>query len=55
MGYLCPSAVAGLVLLQAPRESSLVLPGQLSVNWIWGAPAPLAARTNSTLLFQFSF
>ena len=54
MGYLCPSAVAGLLPLQVPRESSLSFPGQLFVNPVWGASAPLATKSISTLLLQFS-
>ena len=66
MGYMCPSVVAGLLLLQVPREASSLL-GQLvvmlscmwllwslqSLYWAWGAPAQLAARSNSTFLLQF--
>ena len=51
--YLCPYAVARLLLLQVPRKSSLSLPGWLFINWVWGAPGPLATRSNSTLLLRF--
>ena len=49
MGYLCPSAVAGLLLLQVPRESNLSF-----VNLVWGASALLATKSISTLLLQVS-
>ena len=35
VGYLCSSAVAGLLPLQVPRESDLSFPGQLFVNPVW--------------------
>ena len=53
MGYLCLSAVAGLLLLQVPRESSLSLPGRLFVNQVWGVPAPLATSSNSNSCCSF--
>ena len=54
VGYLCSSAVAGLLPLQVPRESDLSFPGQLFVNPVWGASALLATKSISTLLLQFS-
>src|SRR3712207_6431168 len=38
VGYLCSSAVAGLLPLQVPRESDLSFPVQLFVNPVWGGP-----------------
>ena len=66
VGYMCPSVVAGLLLLQVPRESRLS-PGQLvvmlsyrgaamvpSVTLLGGrGPGWLAARSNSMFLLQF--